>query len=294
MSENLLKACGLILGVGLVCGVLSFFVWFLNSSNPDVPAGYVGYQTQGAVFGQGKFYGTLKGPASPGRTWMVKSFPVSITPYTYAEEFSGESEVLSKDNLKINYRIHIVWRIKEDSVKDAVEKFSTIDTTGKIQDPEKVVKDIYGNYLKEPLRTFSRDEVQKLNWVEIKEKQVIIGDNIKNNMLKLTKDTPFDIISVVVGNIQYPKVVSDAVADNLATTQHLEKERKDAERRVVQAEGIAKSMEIINQRLTSQYLQHEAIEAQKSMVNSPNHTVIYIPVGNMGIPLVGTIDAGKK
>jgi regulator of protease activity HflC (stomatin/prohibitin superfamily) len=294
MGENTLKAgCFTVVGAGILA-VLSFGFWFINSSNPDVPAGYVGYQTQGAVFGKGSFYGTLKGPASPGRTWMVKSFPVSITPYTYSEEFSGESEVLSKDNLKINYRVHLVWRIKEDAVKDAVEKYSTIDTTGKAQDPEKVVRDMYNNYLKEPFRTFSRDEVQKLEWQKIKEQQVVIGNNIKANMVNLTKDAPFEIISVNVGNIQYPKVVSDAVADNLATTQHLEKEKKDAERRIVQAEAIAKAMDIINQKLTPNYLQHEAIEAQKAMVGSPNHTVIYIPVGNMGVPLVGTLDMSKK
>ena len=33
------------------------------------------------------------------------------------------------------------------------------------------------------------------------------------------------------------------------------------------------------------------IEAQKLMVNSPNHTVVYIPVGSMGVPLTGTFNA---
>ena len=37
-------------------------------------------------------------------------------------------------------------------------------------------------------------------------------------------------------------------------------------------------------------MQHEAIEAQKLMVNSPNHTVVYIPSGAMGVPLAGTLD----
>jgi hypothetical protein len=36
------------------------------------------------------------------------------------------------------------------------------------------------------------------------------------------------------------------------------------------------------------YIQHEAIEAQKAMVGSPNHTVVYIPVGPMGVPITGT------
>ena len=30
------------------------------------------------------------------------------------------------------------------------------------------------------------------------------------------------------------------------------------------------------------------------MVGSPNHTTIYIPVGPMGVPLVGTLDPEEK
>jgi hypothetical protein len=63
---------------------------------------------------------------------------------------------------------------------------------------------------------------------------------------------------------------------------------------VAEAEGIAQSMQIINERLTTQYLQHEAIEAQKAMVGSPNHTTIYIPVGPLGVPVVQTADVGHQ
>ena len=55
---------------------------------------------------------------------------------------------------------------------------------------------------------------------------------------------------------------------------------------VAEAEGIARATQIIQQRLTPLYIQHEAIEAQKAMVGSPNHSVIYIPVGPMGVPIV--------
>jgi hypothetical protein len=40
----------------------------------------------------------------------------------------------------------------------------------------------------------------------------------------------------------------------------------------VQAQGIANAMRIIRGQLSSMYIQHEAIESQKNMVNSPNHT----------------------
>jgi len=50
-------------------------------------------------------------------------------------------------------------------------------------------------------------------------------------------------------------------------------------------------MQIIRGQLSAMYIQHEAIEAQKLMVNSPNHTVVYIPVRPMGVPLTGTFTA---
>jgi len=74
------------------------------------------------------------------------------------------------------------------------------------------------------------------------------------------------------------------------TEQLVQVERQKAQIRIVDAEGIAQSQKIINATLTDRYLQHEAIQSQMSMANSPNHTTIYIPSGNNGIPLVKTVD----
>ena len=101
---------------------------------------------------------------------------------------------------------------------------------------------------------------------------------------------------MVVGNVQYPEEVATAVSRKLAATQELERkdteieiERKERTKREVQAQGIANAMQIIRGQLSSMYIQHEAIEAQKQMVNSQNHTVVYIPVGPMGVPTHGHV-----
>ena len=270
-------------------------VWLVGSSNPVTPAGYVGYLTQGAVFGKTRFYGLQTGPTSPGRTWLLSVTNVSVTPYTYHEDFSGNTSVLSRDNLKISFSVHLVWRVRSAAVKDFVEKFSTLYDD---RNPDRIVQTAYANFLREPLRTYARDEIQRLNGLEIKDRITPVGEAISTRVLELTRDTPFLVTSVVVGNIQYPAEVADAVSAKMAATQVLERkqteiaiEEREKQKRIVQAEGIARSMEIINTRLTSQYLQHESIEAQKAMVGSPNHTTIYIPVGPMGVPIVGTFDA---
>ena len=74
------------------------------------------------------------------------------------------------------------------------------------------------------------------------------------------------------------------------TEQLVQVEKQKAQIRIVDAQGIAESQRIINATLTDRYLQHEAIQAQLQMANSPNHTTIYIPSGNNGIPLVKTVD----
>jgi len=282
---------------GLVAGVilaLWIVIWLAGSENPQTPAGYGGYLTQGAIFGKTRFYGVQLGPTSPGRTWLLSVTNVSITPYTYDEDFTDDKSVLSRDNLKISFSVHIVWRIKSSEIQAFVERFSTISPD---DNPEKIVKIAYNNYIKEPLRTYSRDEIQKLNGLEIKDRITPAGQAIYDRVQQLVAGTPFEVTSVVVGNIQYPAEVADAVAAKMAMTQVLERketeisvEEKEKEIRIIQAEGIAASMEIIRGQLSPQYLQHEAIEAQKLMVNSPNNTVVYIPVGNLGVPLVGAID----
>lgn len=73
------------------------------------------------------------------------------------------------------------------------------------------------------------------------------------------------------------------------TAQLVLVQKQKAQIQIEQAKGIATAQTIINGSLTPAYLQYEAIEAQKNEVNSPNHTIIYIPSGSNGVPLVSTV-----
>ena len=266
-------------------------MWLDFSVNPTTPAGYVGYVTQGAWFGKAHFLGTQVGPTSYGRTWLADVVNVSVTPFTYDEPFDDATGVLSKDRVRIKFAVHIIFKVKSSSeqIQEFVNQYTTLTGSGR-EDPNATVKTAYNNFVKEPLRTAARNEVQRFEALEIADKIVDIGNAVEKKTKDMCKDTPFDIIQVVVGNIQFPDAVAIAVADRMAATQKLEQVKIDAQRRIAEAEGIAKAMEVVQQKLTPLYLQHEAIEAQKAMVGSPNHTTIYIPVGPMGIPVVQTLE----
>jgi regulator of protease activity HflC (stomatin/prohibitin superfamily) len=283
----------------VMLGAIALVGWSLGSSNPFTPAGYVGYLTKGAVMGHSRFYGIQRGPTSPGRTWLLDVTNVSITPYTYTDDFSRDDAVLSRDNLKVAFQIHTVWHVDENKVPLFMDRFST--TVGREaleKNPDAIVTTAYGNFIREPLRTFARDEVQRRNGLEVKDALIAIGDGVLARIQRYAAGSPFLINSVVVGNVQYPEEVATAVSRKLAATQELQRkdteieiERKERTKREVQAQGIANAMQIIRGQLSAMYIQHEAIEAQKLMVNSPNHTVVYIPAGPMGVPLTGTFSA---
>jgi regulator of protease activity HflC (stomatin/prohibitin superfamily) len=240
-----------------------------------------------------RFYELQTGPTSTGLGWMLAVTNISITPNTSTEQFVGPDAVLAKDNLRIEFRAHLLRKIDPENVRAFVEKYGEAG-----DNPEKAA---YDNFIKEPFRTYTRDEVQNYNGLDIKENIDGIGSAVQSRILKLTHGTPFTIISVVIGNIQYPQTVADSVANKLAATQVLEQTtveiqtaKAKAQIREAEAEGIARAMDTINQKLTPLYVQYEAIQAQSKMVNSPNHTEVYIPVGPMGVPVVGTMKLGQE
>lgn len=249
-------------------------------SNPSTPAGHEGYVKEDPrVWGKGGFKGALKGPANFGVSlWRNQVENVDFRPQTYAESF----KILAKDELNISFRFQTIIKVKPGTIKTVVEEFAG--------------SKFYPRYIKEPLRAMVRKNVQTLESRQVKEKRPDIAEAVMAELRVYLKDTPFIPVSGVVGNIDYPKVVTEAVEKKLAAKQLLdEKEtqreiaKKDAEIRIEEARGIAEAQRIINSTLTRNYLQHEAINAQLKMASSPNHTTVYIPSGENGIPIIETI-----
>ena len=262
------------LAVGLV---LLLIVFTLFSSNPSVPAGHEGYvYEEPRLFGQGGFKDSVTGPSNYGISLnRNRVLNIDMRPNSYKETFG----ILANDDLNISFDFHAIISVRSGSVKEVVEQYGA--------------EHWYNRYVKETFRTYVRDAVQKYNSSDLKTQREAIEAEVTSELQTFLAKTPFNVRKVVVGDITYPKIVASAVEKKLAAQQLLaEKEtqkeiaQKDAEIRIEEAKGIAQAQKIINATLTSNYLQHEAINAQLKMAESPNHTTVYIPVGTNGIPLV--------
>lgn len=269
--------------IRLCCLVVCVAAALLGCSNPETPAGYEGYVTKSPWFGSSRFYASQTGPNSTGMGWLLSARNVDMRWSTRDEDF----QVMTVDDLQVQFTAHLVIRPRPGSIRLLVEGFGG--------------EDWYARVIKQPYRNAVQISVAGYRALEVKERRHVIADHAYQQLLTYLDGKPFDIQTMVIGDILFPKVVAEAQAEKVRKQTLLDQKdsevaiaKKDAAIRVIQAEGIAQAQGIISGTLTQSYLQHEAIEAQKSLAGSPNHTTIYIPSGAMGVPLTFTESPQKR
>jgi regulator of protease activity HflC (stomatin/prohibitin superfamily) len=98
---------------------------------------------------------------------------------------------------------------------------------------------------------------------------------------------------LLVRNIVLPNSVKQTIESKINAEQEsqkmqfvLTKEKQEAERKRVEAQGIADYQKILSTGLSDKQLQYEAIKAQKEIATSPNTKVIIIGGKGGNIPMI--------
>lgn len=246
-----------------------------SCSNPETPVGHEGYIKQGAIWGATRFYDIQVGPRSTGLGWLLEAENIDFRWATYSEDFN----VMSSDNLNLTFHAHVVMRPQPGTVRDIVEIYGG---------PE-----WYSRNIQQPFRNAVYEAVAGYRALMAKDNREEIAESAKHKFFAYLKDKPFEVQSVVVGTINLPPQVAKAQELKIDKETELERKgfeveiaKKDALVRVEEAKGVAEAQRIIQVSLTPLYIQHEAIKAQERMANAQNNTMIYIPVGPNGVPIV--------
>ena len=66
----------------------------------------------------------------------------------------------------------------------------------------------------------------------------------------------------------------------------IERERLEADRKVIEANGISKYKDIISKNISQDYLTWEGIKATIELSKSPNSKIIVIGSGKSGLPII--------
>lgn len=188
--------------------------------------------------------------------------------------------VLTSDGLEVTIDLTVLYRVVgndapkllKETGDDYRDKIVRPITRTKIRDNAVYYQavDLFGN---------KRDEFQQRIYKSIEE-------TFKTRGLMLEQ--------LLVRNITLPNSVKAAIESKINAEQEakkmefvLLKEKQEAERKRVEAQGISDYQRIINTGLTDQQLQYEQIKAMKELALSQNSKVIVMGKGNTPIIIDG-------
>lgn len=250
-------------------------------TNPQTPAGFEGYVYHvPLIFGKSEFRSTMVGPSSTGLSWRLHVENVDMRAKSQSEQFN----LLTSDNLNVAFEVNTRLRVRPGGSKEIVEEWGT---------------DWYERNVREPLRTVIRQEITEVSATDIQLRTDEVRARIFDASVELYADTPIELLSVDIGNIQFPKEVTEAIERKIATEQELQRQeflraktRKEAGIKVLEALKVAKQQEIISSTLDPIYVQRMAVQTYRRLAASSNKTVMVLPNTSKGTGLPQVLPAG--
>jgi prohibitin 1 len=149
------------------------------------------------------------------------------------------------------------------------------------------------NVLAPEFRSTIRDVTAGFNAVDLySARRQEVSATMVSELRKRLEGRGITVEAVLLRNIQMPRQVSDAVETKLAADQKaqqmefvLRKERSEADRKRIEAQGIADFQKIVTAGITPGLLTWKGIEATEKLAESSNAKFVVIG-GKNGLPLI--------
>lgn len=139
-------------------------------------------------------------------------------------------------------------------------------------------RSIAGKFTPEELYSTKRDEIAGLMLAAVQEK---------------LKDKYVEFESILIRDVTLPQRISDAINEKLAAQQEaqrmefiLQKEQQEAERKRIEAQGIADFQKIVSAGINEKLLEWKGIETTEKLAQSPNAKIVIIGNSKNGLPLI--------
>ncbi|PWK26707.1 regulator of protease activity HflC (stomatin/prohibitin superfamily) [Arcicella aurantiaca] len=251
-------------GVFIVLGLLS-------SGIKQIDAGEVGVQSLFGNVGQSTLSSGLNfvNPLAKIETFDIKTqnYTMSAVHDEGLKEGDDAIRVLTADGLEVVIDLTVLYKVIPSETPKILKEIG-VDYQNKIVRPitRTKIRDNAVYYDAVSLYSTKRDEFQNRIFKSIE-------GNFKSRGLLLEQ--------LLIRNINLPTSVKQSIESKINAEQDaqkmqfvLQKEKQEAERKRVEAQGIADYQKILSTGLTDKQLQYESILAQKEIAKSPNTKVI--------------------
>ncbi len=188
-------------------------------------------------------------------------------------------DVLDKNGLSISMDVTVRFNPMFAKIGNLHEQFG-VNFVNVLVVPEvrSSVRKVAGRYTAEEIYSTKRAEVEQSI---IEETKMVLSQNY------------IEMKALLIRSINLPEQIKTAIESKLKQEQEalayefrLRSEESEAERRRIEAEGIANFNRIINASLTDKIIQQRGIEATIDLAKSPNTKVVVIGSGKDGLPLI--------
>lgn len=192
---------------------------------------------------------------------------------------SDPIQTLSSDGLTLILDVTVWYRLSADDAPNIIRTIGS-DYQSKIVLPaiRTAIRDVAVNFVATDIYSSKRDDY--VNDVAKK-----LEMSFEGRGLILEK--------VLLRNVELPQKVREAIDEKISAEQRaqqmvyvLQKERQEAERKQVEAEGVAEAQRIINSTISNSYLQWKYIETLRELVNSPNNSFVIAPYDQKLTPML--------
>ncbi|MEA5577687.1 SPFH domain-containing protein [Anabaena sp. UHCC 0451] len=209
---------------------------------------------------------------------VVNPFAKVLNFSTRLKDIKENIDTTSQEGLSLNLDVSLQYRLDPQKAATVYKTIGTDEKELIISRFRSTVRAITANYPASAVYSIKRQE---------------IVDKIDQ---QLTQDIPklgFIVDQALLRNVKMPDTLQIAIQQKLKAEQEneqmkfvLEKERQEAERKKIEAKGIADSQKIISGGLTNQILQLRAIEATEKLAQSNNSKVVVIGAEKGGMPIL--------
>jgi regulator of protease activity HflC (stomatin/prohibitin superfamily) len=228
--------------------------------------------------------GKIKGqPIVQGVKWFNPFISKIVIVNVRTVEYYNVLPLPTREGLNVQAEISLLYHVKPDMADDIYIKFGTnYEEVIVLSNFRATAREISARYTAKELYATERNKVEKA-----------ISEELKAHI----EQYGFVVDAVLLKDIILPPQMVQAIQEKVNAEQAvlkmefiIEQQKKEAERKIIEAEGIRKSQSIINESLSEKLLQFNQIEMLKSLGSSPNAKII-VTDGKTQQPII--MDIGK-
>jgi regulator of protease activity HflC (stomatin/prohibitin superfamily) len=217
------------------------------------------------------------------------------------QSFTESYNAISSDGVSLTATVNVRFRLQRDAVPVLHQAIGP--------NYQKVlVQPGIGSLTREVIAQYTAEQVYSTARQEIQDKiRSLVEDRLTEKMMEREGEESYRVsmrdtvilYDILVAGIELPAAIVAAI--NRKTEQYyiaeeykfrVEREKRESERKKIEAEGIRDFQQTVSQGISESYLRWRGIEATLQLSQSTNSKVVVIGSGKDGLPIIlGNVDA---